>query len=249
MTPRWGGGLHPLPAGIPPPAPCPVHGRDLVAAPPRLTAPQNAPHPASRCPRRLHGDLPRVGTASAEGAVGALLGGGGGRTPTHAPLAYRCPRRCGRSPSRCQNGWRCPRSRRTRSARRPPCPAGGTSAARSRRRRCRGPCPGRTARARPPPSGPSRGWGMPWAARRGARRGSRGSWEGRSVPAHPGRAGGERAVGEEVQPPRGVAPVLLTHCAGVPGGGSVVLAPGGDGTWGHSGVLGCWLLSAATQKR
>lgn len=65
----------------------------------------------------------------------------------------------------------------------------------------------------------------------------------------PGTCWGERAVGEEAQPPRGVAPVLLTHCAGVPGGGSVVLAPGGDGTWGHPGVLGCWLLSAAMQKR
>lgn len=46
----------------------------------------------------------------------------------------------------------------------------------------------------------------------------------------------------------GTAPVMLTHCTGVPGGGSLVPAPEGRSSWGHPGVPGRWLLSTAEQK-
>lgn len=76
--------------------------------------------------------------------------------------------------------------------------------------------------------------------------------------------GGPPLWEEEVQPPpspptritghrgmhkQGMVPVPLTHCAGVPGGGLPVLVPAEGIFWGHPGVPGCWLLSAAEQKR
>lgn len=193
--------------------------------------------------------------------------GGTPMVPPPGPLptlAYPGPRRRGCSPARCRSGWHCPRSPRTRSARRTPSPTGGTTSRRIGCRRCRGPCPGCTVRERPQPSGPYRGRWVLWASQWGPQ----GSWEGKSEQTPPQYVlgdGGPPLWEEEVQPTppspptritghqgmhkQRMVPVPLTHCTGVPGGGLPVLVPAGGISWGHPGVLGCWLLSAAEQKR
>lgn len=47
---------------------------------------------------------------------------------------------------------------------------------------------------------------------------------------------------------QGTALVPLTHCAGFPGGGSLMPVLGRGSSRGHPGVLGRRLLSAAEQK-
>lgn len=63
-------------------------------------------------------------------------------------------------------------------------------------------------------------------------------------PSPPTRITGHRGMHKQ-----GMVPVPLTHCAGVPGGGLPVLVLAGGISWGHPRALGCWLLSAAEQKR